>query len=115
LVAQDIDALDPEAQMFIQRVVSERLRGRLRPMDAVARFSEWRFGTLYEELKKPEDVQIILSRLSEVMNVPICFQDNTYQLAADFGTAVYQDHFKLPEQILDAAENALDLHRFTAQ
>jgi diguanylate cyclase (GGDEF)-like protein len=108
LLDRDIDVLDSEARMFIQRVISERLRGRLRPMDAVARFEEWQFATLYEELKKPDDINIILARLQEIMNVPIWFQDNTYQVTADFGAVVYEERFKQPEQIMDAAEKVLD-------
>jgi len=108
LVGYDITALTPEVSMFIQRVISERLRGRLRPMDAVSRFGEWRFGTLYEELRSPDDVTTILARLREILNAPVVYQDMTYQVTADFGTVVYHDRIKLPDQILDAAEQALE-------
>lgn len=108
LDGQDENELNPEVWVYILREISERLRRHLRPMDAIAKFTGWRFGTLHEELKKPEDLEIILSRLQESLNESFHYQSNAYHVSAVFGTAIYNEHFKQPTEILQAAEKNLE-------
>lgn len=84
-------------------------------MDAIAKFTGWRFGTLHEELKKPEDLDIILSRLQDSLNEPFRYQSNSYHVSTVFGTAPYNEHFKQPSEILQAAEKNLDKAQSKAQ
>jgi len=84
-------------------------------MDAIAKFTGWRFGTLHEELKKPEDLDIILSRLQDSLNEFFRYQSNSYHVSTVFGTAPYNEHFKQPSEILQAAEKNLDKAQLKAQ
>jgi GGDEF domain-containing protein len=54
----------------ILRQAGERLRRALRLTDTIARFSGWKFATLHEELKKPEDIQVVQGRLAEKLSEP---------------------------------------------
>lgn len=108
LAGQDESTLNPDVWVYILREISERLRRHLRPMDAIAKFTGWRFGTLHEELTKPEDLDIILARLRENLAESFRFQGNMYRVYANFGTAIYKELFKQPEDILKAAENDLE-------
>jgi GGDEF domain-containing protein len=107
LEEQDIQELAPEVGMIIQREIAGRLRGHLRPMDSVARFSEWKFAALHEELKKADDFKIILSRLLKTLDEPICFQDKIYRIKVSLGAVINRSDFKKPTDILDAAEKDL--------
>jgi len=108
LAGQDESQLNPNAWVYILREISERLRRHLRPMDAIAKFTGWRFGTLHEELAKPSDLDAILARLRETLAEPFRYEGNIYGVYASFGTATYDDHFKQPSDILRAAENDLE-------
>lgn len=105
LVGIEEDRISPEAWISILRGVADRLRRRLRPMDAISIFTNQKFATLHEELKSPEDLYIILNRLKETMAEPFNFEGEFYRVAASFGTASYDEHFKNPLDFLRAAEN----------
>ncbi len=105
LVGVEEDRISPEAWISILRGVADRLRRRLRPMDAISIFTNQKFATLHEELKSPEDLNIILNRLKETMAEPFNFEGEFYRVEASFGTASYDEHFKNPLDFLRAAEN----------
>jgi len=100
--------LEAEAWIHILREISGRLRTHLRPMDAIAKFAGWRFATLHEELKKPEDLEAIKARICEKLDEPVIFNDHSYRLKIRSGTSLFSDRFKLPVEILKAAEKDLE-------
>jgi diguanylate cyclase (GGDEF)-like protein len=101
------DAPDSEIRVHTLREISERLRCHLRPMDATAKFTGWRFATLHEELKRPEDLEIIKSRIFDNLSAPIQFNDSAYQATIHLGAALFNKLYKLPVEILKAAEKEL--------
>ncbi len=115
LAGQDESQLSPEVWVHILREISERLRRHLRPMDAIAKFTGWRFGTLHEELKEASDLDAILARLRENLAEPFRFEGNIYRVYAHFGTATYNDRFKQPADILKAAEKDLEQSQARAE
>jgi PleD family two-component response regulator len=102
------EQIKPEVWIAIERGVADRLRRRLRPMDAIAIFSNRKFATLHEELKNPDDLSIIQTRLKETLSEPFSFDGITYRLNSTFGTAIYDEQFKGPSEFLKAAENSLE-------
>ena len=115
LAGQDESQLNPDVWVYILREISERLREHLRPMDAIAKFTGWRFGTLHEELKGKDDLDVILTRLRDNLAEPFRFQGSIYHVYANFGTAIYNDRFKQPADILNAAEKDLEQAQASAE
>jgi len=109
LQGKDDNQIKPEAWISILRGVADRLRRRLRPMDAIAIFSNQKFATLHEELKSPDDLNIILNRLRDTLSEPFNFEGDIYKLTASFGKVMYDEQFKGPVDFLKAAEYSLEI------
>ncbi len=107
LVGEEEQNLKPEDWVSVLREISERLKSNLRPMDAIAKFSGWKFGILNEELSKPEDLQIIIQRLQPIITQPVETGGLIFDLQVHFGSAVYGPNFKQSAELLEAAEKAL--------
>jgi len=100
--------LSPEAWVNLLREISERLKSHLRPMDAIAKFSGWKFGVLNEELTSPENIPVIIRRLQESIIRPIEAGSQSYYLNFSFGSALYNRRFKRAMEMLDSAEKDLE-------
>lgn len=102
------DRFEPEVILGILRVMADRLRTYLRPTDTIARLSGWKFATLHEELKHPDDIEVIVKRLQNELSKPFEVEDGLYQLAINYGAVVYHPEYKGPKDMLDAADGALN-------
>ena len=109
LQGKEDNQIKPEAWISILRGVADRLRRRLRPMDAIAIFSNQKFATLHEELKSPDDLNVILNRLRDTLSEPFNFEGEIYKLTARFGKAIYDEQFKGPVDFLKSAEYSLEI------
>jgi PleD family two-component response regulator len=101
------EKMNPDTWIAILRGVADRLRRRLRPMDAISIFSNQKFASLHEELKNADDLNIILGRLRETLSESFSFEGKLYVLHPYFGHAIYDKQFKGPLDFLNAAETAL--------
>jgi PleD family two-component response regulator len=61
--AQDEQPLEPEQRNHLLHQLAARLTGAFRPTDTFARLDGERFASLHEELKRPDDVQVLVERL----------------------------------------------------
>jgi diguanylate cyclase (GGDEF)-like protein len=95
-------------QLFLVEI-SRQLRLLLRATDTVARYARSEFIILLEELKQPEDVQIVVSRLADLFNGGIELEGETYKLTASIGAVQDPDGNANPEQILFQAVEAMGL------
>ncbi len=95
---------DPDAMVAIMRQVGERLRQDLRLTDTIARFSGWKFATLHEELKKPEDIEVVRARLADKINKPYQVGEETYEVSVHFGQAIQNPRYPTAAALLEAAE-----------
>jgi PleD family two-component response regulator len=102
---------DPDAMVAILRQAGQRLRGALRLTDTIARFSGWKFATLHEELKKPEDIQVVQGRLAEKLAEPYQVGEEEFAAAVHFGLAVHDRRFASSAAMLEAAEADLEERR----
>jgi len=100
--------VDPDAVIGVLREIALRLKSFVRPTDAVARISGWRFATLYEDLKQPEDVQGIVRRLEEKLVQPYRFGEASYQVGFCQGAAIHSAEYQKPADLLHAAIKALE-------
>ena len=102
------DQLDPDTMASILQEAANRLRHQLRLTDTVARLSGWRFAGLVEELKKPEDTQIIINRLRENLSGSYSVGAVTHAVDISFGASILDQGYEKPGDILAAAERALE-------
>ncbi len=61
---------NPDVVLAILREIGLRLRKYIRPTDAPARLSGWKFATLHEDLHDPSEVDLIVRRLTEKLSQP---------------------------------------------
>ena len=106
VVGQELETLKPAIQYGIRLEIAERMRGLVRPTDTIAHLTGDHFGSLNEEIKKAEDTQIIIERLKEMLSKPVKLEEETFQIAAWFGTAAFEKKYVHPEEIFAAAEIA---------
>ncbi len=100
--------LDPDGMLAVLREAGERLRRTLRLTDTIARAAGWKFVTLHEEMKKPEDIQVIKERLKEALSQPYLVGSEKVDVRLAFGVAVHERRFQHAEEVLLAAETALE-------
>jgi PleD family two-component response regulator len=99
---------DPDAMVAILRQAGERLRRALRLTDTIARFSGWKFATLHEELKKPEDIEVVRARLAEKLSKPYQVGEEEYIASVRFGIAVHDRRYASSAAMLEMAEAGLE-------
>lgn len=92
----------------ILQEAAKRLRRQLRLTDTIARLSGWKFVILVEELKKPEDTQVIIERLKENLSGSYLVGDISHTMGLTFGAAVLGQGYTKPEDLLLAAERSLE-------
>lgn len=109
-------ALDPEIQpagmlknIYLQ--VADRLRKLFRPTDTLAFLKNGRFGSLHEELTKPEDVTVLIERVQTTLAEPVAVGEHQFRLEARIGSSINQRSFTHPKDILTAAGKGLPLRK----
>ncbi len=101
--------IKPDAVLAILREIASRLKKYIRPTDAAARLSGWKFATLYEDLKDPGHIQLIVKRLSEKLSVPYETCDGPCTVKFDMMPVVHDPRYERPVDILNAAQKAIIL------
>ena len=107
LDSQQEEQVNPDALLIILREIASRLRKFVRPTDAVARLTGWKFATLHEDLNKSEEIQLIVDRLSEKLSRPYKVKDQSYQIEFGLSPVVHDPKYRQPIDILNAAQKAL--------
>jgi diguanylate cyclase (GGDEF)-like protein len=87
--------------------VSERIGGALRPADTTARLSGDEFVILCEELDEMEQVEIVASRIVDLLGTPFVLADGVVEISASVGIAFAGQAHHDPEQLLHAADLAM--------
>jgi diguanylate cyclase (GGDEF)-like protein len=100
----------------ILREVAKGLMQNLRPTDTIARLSRNKFASLHEELKKPEDVNLIANRIRTILTPSFHVGEHSYLLEFRIGKAVRSDYYEKAEEIMALAErNMKDTTRTTGE
>jgi diguanylate cyclase (GGDEF)-like protein len=97
------EALDSLNRILKQ--VGTRLTKNFRPTDTIARISTNEFAYLPEDLKKPEDVQAIVNRLSQELLRTYQVKEKMYRPVLRIGAALCEERFHQPDEILQTAES----------
>lgn len=90
----------------IYRWVAERLKGSFRPTDTLAHFEGNQFASLHEELKRPEDIEVIVQRMREALSQPCIVADQEYAVYPCIGAATNSASDQSAQDILLAAQQA---------
>jgi PleD family two-component response regulator len=101
------EPITPDRLLEILREIASRLKGYVRPTDAVARISGWKFATLHEDLNGPDDIQTILSRMYEKLSQPYWIGGESFSLKISLGAVVHDAYFQQPNDLLVAASKAV--------
>lgn len=97
----------------ILRQAARRLQTKLRPTDTIACLLGRSFATLHEELRQPQDIQVIINRIQKTLAPPYGVNDKTYRLEISLGAVIHDRRYKMPQEILDRSEKAMELARRT--
>jgi PleD family two-component response regulator len=108
LDSQQEAQLKPEDILEILREIASRLKKFVRPIDAVARLSGWKFATLHEDLKEPGDIQFIVKRLSEKLSRPYDTGSGSFDVKFKLESVVHDPLLRQPVDILKAAQKGLE-------
>jgi len=98
---------NPDILLSILREIAERFRRNMRPTDTIGRVAGWKFAAIFEDLSNQYDIDIVLQRLEERLSAPYEIEGGEYNVAVHYGSAVYIPRFTQPNDIIDAAEQAL--------
>ncbi len=95
---------DPDAVLGILREIASRFKKHIRPTDTAARLSGWKFAILHEDLKKPQEIDLILNRLREVLSLPYETCVGPWIPRFDTAAVVYSPSFQESIEILRTAQ-----------
>ncbi len=92
-----------ESGNVLRRKVAVRLRGVLRASDVVAAISPDTFGVLLGHLEAKGDGEAVVSKLLRTLQQPITVAGQPCAVAATVGLALYPDHGKDPQVLMQRA------------
>ena len=88
--------------------VAARLRSVLRTEDYVARLGGDEFVLLFDQLDHEKDLDALLVRVGEALQLPMAIDGTTFQLSASLGIALFPIHADANgEQLLRRADQAM--------
>ena len=95
----------------ILRQAGERLKNSVRPTDTVACLIGKTFATLHEDLKRPEDIQVITDRIHRKLAAPIVVDDHTYRVEVFLGAVIHDKRYSAAREMLEKTEETMHLAR----
>jgi diguanylate cyclase (GGDEF)-like protein len=90
------------------KVIAGKLTKNFRPTDTFGRIDGERISALYEDLKQPQDLQVIAERLRSELLGEYEVNKRRLQVTPYIGAALNDQRFEQAEHILQAAIQALD-------
>lgn len=91
----------------VLREIGKRLKACVRDTDTVARIGGDEFVALLTDLKHENDVRIVAERILKVCRQPVALGNNSFQLGASVGIAVYPSDGDSLENIQRHADTAM--------
>jgi diguanylate cyclase (GGDEF)-like protein len=99
---------DPALFDRILREAASGLLQNLRPTDTIARLSYYKFASLHEELREPDDVKIICNRIRTILTPPFRINDRKISLLFHIGQATSKNNYQTAEDLLIMAEEDME-------
>ena len=101
------DELGHEVGDHVLVELGNRLRPVLRPTDTLARFGGDEFVVVCEDIHRPEDAELMATRMLEAIALPWVFKDKRLTVAVSVGIAVTDDHTTGTTELLRDADDAM--------
>jgi GGDEF domain-containing protein len=101
--------LEEEDWDALLRLAANRMRKYYRPTDTIARLNTEQFATLHEDLKDPEDLQVLIQRLRDGFTDPFQLGDRQLTLELSIGAITHSSKYDQPVELLEAAQQAWEL------
>jgi len=79
----------------------------------VARLGGDEFVIVCNDLRKADDVQILVARIHEAMHTPMQLDGHLLNVGASTGVALYPEHAQTPDALLAAADAAMYQNKAT--
>ncbi len=106
MAERDQEALDANQRQQVMRQLAERIRRSYRPTDTLARWNGDHFATLHEELKSPDNVNVLTSRLHKELSEPCQVGGRACRLTPRFNAVLSSQQYRSTEDILKAARSS---------
>ncbi len=87
--------------------IAERLKAYFRKYDTIAKLESDKFGVIIKDLKKEEDVYVILVKLINHLSKPYIIGNEIISISFNAGVSIYPKDAQNAEALLDKAEIAL--------
>jgi two-component system CheB/CheR fusion protein len=91
----------------VLKTVSTRLLSLLRPTDTVARLGGDEFVILLDNPESRDNVAMIASRVIEVVNAPMSFDQKIARVGTSIGIAFFEKEVTSPSDLLKNADDAM--------
>jgi diguanylate cyclase (GGDEF)-like protein len=92
---------------LLLQAVATRLRGTVRPGDVVARLGGDEFGVLLDDAPDREIAESMAERLIQSLTAPFTVHELTLDVGASIGIALYPDHGRDVDSLLQRADVAM--------
>jgi len=102
----------PQSENFERAILQQiawRLKRRIRQTDTPARLSGNTFVTLFENIKEPEDTQIINERIRRNLLLPYTIKGRSHKINFQIGSVIHDRRYHNPTDVLSAAEETIHL------
>lgn len=105
-LADEVQVPEVEKE-FVIKILAERMQGKFRPTDTIGRMDDERIIALYEELKTPEDVFIIIQRIRSELNRSFELNGRNIQFHSYAGAVTNNVLYEDAQQMINAALQVL--------
>lgn len=103
---EPVDAnLESSVPLLVE--ASRRLQQNLRPTDTIAREGGWKFITLNEDLRREDDMNVIIERIKKVFATPMSAGDGGCRVIVNYGAAARNPNFLDAQDVSKMANRAL--------
>ncbi|USD64690.1 sensor domain-containing diguanylate cyclase [Vibrio sp. SCSIO 43136] len=86
------DTLGHAVGDIVLKTVATRIMAKLRHADVVSRFGGDEFVVILNNIKREQDVQILVDTIKHTISIPVDYNDGCVQVTASIGYSIYPDH-----------------------
>ncbi|MGK0372643.1 MAG: diguanylate cyclase (GGDEF)-like protein [Glaciecola sp.] len=101
------DSLGHKAGDELLKVIAKRLTDKLRKEDTVARLGGDEFVIMVEEVKSVEDISMLVSEISQTIDLPIKLGSQSVSVSSSIGITLYPSDGKTADELLKNADIAM--------
>jgi len=91
----------------VLQAVADRVFDSIRDSDMVARVGGDEFVVLMTDIDSDDAIQVLTTKLQDIIAEPITVKDNTFTISASFGMAEYPKHGDSLEVLLDLSDSEM--------